>query len=53
MWGFSWANVNMMLADAQRTDYESKHEDKSIDKDDDVLDLSNLADIEKLRRIAR
>ncbi|MBR4843512.1 MAG: hypothetical protein IKV06_01205 [Alistipes sp.] len=53
MWGVSWANVEMMLADAQRTDYESKHEDKSIAQDDDVLDLSNSADIEKLRRIAR
>ena len=53
MWCVSWANVEMMLADAQRTDYESTPEDKRIDPDDAVLDLSNLADIEKLRRIAR
>ena len=55
MWGVSWANVTMMLADAQRTDYESKRENKGNinNDDDDVLDLSNSADIEKLKRISR
>lgn len=53
MWGVSWANVEMMLADAQRTDYESKRKDKSKANDDGVLDLSNLADVEKLKQMAR
>lgn len=53
MWGVSWANVEMMLADAQRTDYESKRNDKADAKRDEVLDLSNLADVEKLKRMAR
>ena len=27
MWGVSWANVSMMMADAQRTDYERDKKD--------------------------
>lgn len=53
MWGVSWANMMLMLADSQRTDYESNREVKDAKGDDDVLDLSNLADIEKLKRMAR
>lgn len=55
MWGVSWSVVLLMMADAQRTDYESSR-DKGNNKDvggDDVLDLSNPANIEKLKRMAR
>lgn len=53
MWGVSWANVSMMMADAQRTDYERDKKDAPASGDNDVLDLSNLEDIEKLKRMAR
>lgn len=53
MWGVSWANVELMLADSQRTDYDSKHENNGKMQDDDVIDLSNSSDVEKLKRIAR
>lgn len=53
MWGVSWANVEMMLADAQRTDYERDKKEAKASSDNDVLDLSNLEDIEKLKRLAR
>lgn len=53
MWGVSWANVEMMLADAQRTDYDSKHDGKDNINDSNVIDLSNIADVEKLRRMAQ
>lgn len=53
MWGVSWANVEMMLADAQRTDYDSKSENRNNEKDADVLDLSKPTDVEKLKRLAR
>lgn len=53
MWGVSWANVEMMLADTQRTDYDSKHDGKDNVDDSNVIDLSNIADVEKLRRMAQ
>lgn len=53
MWGVSWANVEMMLADGQRTDYEREKSDNPSSKDNDVLDLSDPKNMEKLRRMAR
>ena len=51
MWGVSWANVMLMIADGQRTDYESRHEDKG--GNNDVIDLSDLSNIDKLKRMAQ
>lgn len=56
MWGVSWANVMLMMADAQRTDYDhgkSKGESIMNSRTDDVLDLSDPLNIEKLMRLAR
>lgn len=53
LWGVSWANVLLMMADAQRTDYESSRENKAKSGDNDVLDLSDPKNIEKLRRMAQ
>ena len=52
MWGVSWANVTLMMADSQRTDYESKR-DKKDDRNDEVLDLSDPQSIAKLKKMAR
>lgn len=52
MWGVSWANVTLMMADSQRTDYDSKR-GKSNAEDDEVLDLSDPQNIAKLKKIAR
>ena len=56
LWGVSWANVMLMMADAQKTDYDhdkvgkcgkAKHEDN------DVLDLSDPKNIDILKLIAQ
>jgi hypothetical protein len=56
MWGVSWAVVNLMMADAQHTDYESGKEQRSGKTemgDSDVLDLSDPKNIEILKRMAQ
>lgn len=56
MWGVSWSVVMLMMADAQRTDYESSKDNKGNNKDmgsEDVLDLSDPRNIEKLKRLAQ
>ena len=52
MWGVSWANVELMMADGQRTDYE-RDKGKSGEGASDVLDLSDPKTMEKLTKMAR
>lgn len=51
MWGVSWANVTLMMADSQRTDYDSKR--TNTEPDEEVLDLSDPTNIAKLKNMAR
>ena len=54
MWGVSWSVVMLMMADSQRTDYESGKENKDKDVgNDDVLDLSDPHSIAKLKKMAQ
>ena len=49
MWGISWANVQLMLADSVRIHYEHSGSEK---KDNEVMDLNNPKAIEKLMMMA-
>lgn len=51
MWGVSWANVMLMMADSHRTDYDSKK--NNTEPDDEVLDLSDPSNIAKLKSMVR
>lgn len=53
LWGTSWANIQLMLADALRTDYKAGNKGESPASD--VLDLStpNPHAIEQLKRMAQ
>ena len=49
MWGVSWSNVQMIMADTMRYDYKSKD---APSKESDVFDMSNPKSIEMLKKIA-
>ena len=56
MWGVSWSNVNLMMADAQKTDYDRDNDRKVCNgnrQDNDVLDLSDPKNIEILKKMAQ
>ena len=56
MWGVSWTNVMLMMADSQKTDYDHENDGKSGKRktgDNDVLDLSNPKSIDILKRMAQ
>ena len=53
MWGTSWANIMLTMIDAHRTDYKSDKKGREDNRQPDVLDLSDPANIEKLIKLAR
>ena len=55
MWGVSWANIMLIMKDTQAIDYHSKDttSQPSAQNEDKVLDLSNAADVAKLKSMAR
>ena len=40
MWGISWVNIQMMLADEPKTDYDSeKPDEKKAETEEDIVNL--------------
>lgn len=52
LWGASWANLQLMMADALRTDYKSKDEDKKASGVPDTIDLNKPEAMNMLKRLA-
>jgi hypothetical protein len=48
MWGVSWANVQLMMADSMRVHYERDNKKQ----EDEIMDLNNPQMVAKLRQMA-
>lgn len=52
LWGASWANIQLMMADALRTDYKSKDKDDNRSHVPDTIDLNNADAMNRLMQLA-
>lgn len=52
LWGVAWANIQLMMADALRTDYKSKDDKKDTSGMPDTIDLGGSGAMDMLKRLA-
>lgn len=52
LWGISWANVQLIISDIQRVDYESSANAKNKSAKNNILDLSQSSSMDILKQIA-
>lgn len=52
LWGASWANIQLMMADALRTDYKSKGESEKASDIPNAIDLNNANAMNRLMQLA-
>ncbi len=52
LWGVSWANIQLMMADALRTDYKSKGESENNSDIPNTIDLNNADAMNRLMQLA-